>query len=47
MSGIKREQYGEGCVIVATNALGLGIDVPDIRAVVHVEMPYRLADHAQ
>ncbi|KAI3565758.1 P-loop containing nucleoside triphosphate hydrolase protein, partial [Fusarium oxysporum f. sp. albedinis] len=36
-----------GRVIVATNALGLGIDVPDIRAVVHVEMPYRMADYAQ
>lgn len=47
MSGTRREQYGEGRVIVATNALGLGIDVPDIRAVVHVEMPYRLADYAQ
>jgi superfamily II DNA helicase RecQ len=34
-------------VIVATNALSLGIDVPDIRAVVHVEMPYRMADYAQ
>ncbi|KAH7231628.1 P-loop containing nucleoside triphosphate hydrolase protein, partial [Fusarium redolens] len=47
MSGTKREQYGDGRVIVATNALGLGIDVPDIRAVVHVEMPYRMADYAQ
>ncbi|GKU10137.1 unnamed protein product, partial [Fusarium langsethiae] len=47
MSGTKREQYGDGRVIVATNALGLGIDVPDIRTVVHVEMPYRMADYAQ
>jgi superfamily II DNA helicase RecQ len=47
MSGTKREQYGDGRVIVATNALGLGIDVPDIRAVVHVEMPFRMADYAQ
>jgi len=47
MSGTKREQYGDGRVIVATNALGLGIDVPDIRAVVHIEMPSRMADYAQ
>jgi superfamily II DNA helicase RecQ len=47
MSGTKREQYGDGRVIVATNALGLGIDVPDIRAVIHLEMPYRMADYAQ
>lgn len=30
MSGIERERYGGGRVIIATNALGLGIDVPDI-----------------
>ncbi|KAJ3453241.1 hypothetical protein MRS44_018896 [Fusarium solani] len=47
MSGSRRGQYGEGRVIVATNALGLGIDVPDIRAVVHIEMPRTMADYAQ
>ncbi|RMI97529.1 hypothetical protein CDV36_016209 [Fusarium kuroshium] len=47
MSGTRRGQYGEGRVIVATNALGLGIDVPDIRAVVHIEMPRTMADYAQ
>jgi hypothetical protein len=41
MSGLERERYGGGRVIVATNALGLGIDVPDIRVVMHVEMPGR------
>jgi len=30
------EGLGEGQVIVTTNVLGLGIDVPDIRVVVHV-----------
>jgi superfamily II DNA helicase RecQ len=27
---------GEGRVIVTTNTLGLGINIPDIRVVVHV-----------
>ncbi|KAM6513757.1 hypothetical protein FALCPG4_014975 [Fusarium falciforme] len=47
MSGIERERYGGGRVIIATNALGLGIDVPDIRVVMHVEMPFEMADYAQ
>lgn len=47
MSGLKRDQYGDGRVIVATNALGLGIDVPDIRVVLHIEMPVEMADYAQ
>lgn len=47
MSGTKRDQYGDGRVIVATNALGLGIDVPDIRVVIHVEMPRTMADYSQ
>ncbi|KLP03469.1 Uncharacterized protein Y057_10530 [Fusarium fujikuroi] len=47
MSGLERERYGGGRVIVATNALGLGIDVPDIRVVMHVEMPFEMADYAQ
>jgi superfamily II DNA helicase RecQ len=34
-------------VIVASNALGLGIDVPDIRVVMHVGMVWRLKDYAQ
>jgi superfamily II DNA helicase RecQ len=34
-------------VIVATNALGLGIDVPDIRVVILVDMPATLKDYAQ
>lgn len=32
---------------MAINALGLGINVPDIQAVVHVEMLYRMADYMQ
>jgi len=34
-----RFQSGETPVIVATSAFGMGIDKPDIRAVVHYEMP--------
>ncbi|TQV95460.1 DNA helicase [Cordyceps javanica] len=34
-------------VIMATNALGMGIDVPDIRLVVHAWMPRRIRDLVQ
>ena len=34
-------------IIVATNALGLGIDVPDIRVVIHVGVVWRLKDYGQ
>ena len=33
--------------MVATNALGLGIDVPDIRVVMHVGRVHRLKDYGQ
>ena len=45
--GIRRDQTGEGRVIVATNALGLGIDVPDIRVAIHVDRPTTMEDYAQ
>lgn len=41
------EGSGEARVIITTNALGLGIDVPDVRSVVHVGTPRRLRDYAQ
>lgn len=34
-------------VLVATSALGMGVDVPDIRCVIHVGMPRTLLDYAQ
>jgi superfamily II DNA or RNA helicase len=42
-----REWVDGGRVIVATNALGVGIDVPDVRVVIHVGAPRRLRDFAQ
>ncbi|KAJ4129428.1 hypothetical protein NW765_016300 [Fusarium oxysporum] len=48
MHGIYREDaYQKGRVIVATNALGLGIDIPDIRLIVHLEMPRRIGDYGR
>ena len=38
---------GQSRVIVATNALGLGVDIPDIRAVIHAGPPRQIRDYAQ
>ncbi|KAK4118465.1 P-loop containing nucleoside triphosphate hydrolase protein, partial [Parathielavia appendiculata] len=42
-----REWVEAGRVIVTTNALGMGIDVADVRMVVHAGPPRRLRDYAQ
>ncbi|KAK5989587.1 ATP-dependent DNA helicase RecQ-like protein [Cladobotryum mycophilum] len=36
-----------GTLMVATNALGMGVDIPDIRLVVHAGMPRKLRDYVQ
>lgn len=36
-----------GTAIVTTNALGVGVDIPDVRMVVHTGAPRRLRDYAQ
>jgi superfamily II DNA helicase RecQ len=38
---------GDNRVIVATNALGLGVDIPDIRAVIHAGPPRKIKDYGQ
>ena len=38
---------GESRIIAATNALGLRIDIPDIRHVIYVGAPWNLFDYAQ
>jgi superfamily II DNA helicase RecQ len=38
---------GNGRVVVASNAFGLGIDQPNVRAVVHVGPIHKLQDYGQ
>ena len=32
---------------MATSALGLGLDIPNIRAIIHIGRPYRLYEYSQ
>jgi superfamily II DNA helicase RecQ len=40
----RREPKG---VVVATSALGMGVDIPDIRSIIHLGRPRTLLDYAQ
>jgi superfamily II DNA helicase RecQ len=40
-------RQGEEKVIVATSALGMGIDIPDIRSIIHLGRPRTLLDYGQ
>ena len=42
-----RKWRESGRAIVTTNALGMGVDIPDVRMVVHAGAPRRLRDYAQ
>lgn len=44
---MQRFQAGQTRVIAATSALGMGIDIPDIRCVVHVGRPRTLLEYGQ
>jgi len=44
---MKELMEGKHRVIAATNALGLGVDLPDIRVVIHAGQPQKLRDYSQ
>lgn len=44
---LERFRSTPGAVICATSALGMGIDIPDIRSVIHLGRPRTLLDYAQ
>jgi superfamily II DNA/RNA helicase len=38
---------GRQRIIVATSALGMGVDMPDIRCIIHIDWPFSVLDYAQ
>lgn len=44
---LARFRRTKNAIIVATSALGVGMDIPDIRTVIHIGWPYSLLDYAQ
>lgn len=44
---LDRFRSGETSVITATSALGMGVDIPDIRCIIHIGAPHTLLEYAQ
>ena len=44
---LERFIAGNQRVIVATSAIGIGLDIPDIRSIIHLGIPRSLRDYAQ
>lgn len=44
---VMQRWMSQGGLIIATSALGLGIDLPDVRLVIHYKAPRNLRDYAQ
>ena len=42
-----RFTHGDASIMIATNAYGMGIDLPDIRLVIHLDTPRSLAQYYQ
>lgn len=38
---------GKQRVIVATSALGMGVDIPNIQCIIHIDWPWTMLDYAQ
>jgi superfamily II DNA helicase RecQ len=38
---------GRQRIIVATSALGMGVDMPDIRCIIHIDWLFSVLDYAQ
>jgi hypothetical protein len=46
-AGVLDRFMGTSTVIAATSALGMGVDIPNIRSIVHIGTPRTLLDYAQ
>ena len=44
---MKELMEGKSQLIAATNALGMGVDLPDIRVVIYTGQPQKLRDYTQ
>lgn len=47
LSAQERFQTGETAVLCATSAFGMGIDIPDVRRVIHAHLPDDVIDYVQ